>query len=254
MAWAAALGAAGGLAGSALSGMMSYHSAKKLQQQNQRWQEKMSNTSHQREVKDLQAAGLNPVLSANSGASYGSVGNGVASIPDFGQDVNDARSLRMQEKQNDASVANTNADTHLKEKSWDLVDEQSKNAYEQGLNLMEERKQISANTAKSLQDIANSVRLTDAQVANLNSNSARNFADIQNLNVQTQAGRYGLPHKRLESDFWSSGYGKANYYTRETGNTARTWTGAVGDIIPRVRVSNQRYDDRSHHYVHNGNY
>lgn len=60
---------------------MDFNAAEAAKSRN--WQEMMSNTAHQREIKDLQAAGLNPVLSAMGGngaaVTSGATASGVTS-------------------------------------------------------------------------------------------------------------------------------------------------------------------------------
>lgn len=110
-------GGAIGLAGTYMSNQQSSAEAQK----NRDFQERMSNTAHQRQVKDLRAAGLNPMLSAlGSGAS--SPGGSQASISDYGGAISTGANtgLAVKEQKSDIELKEQQVD-NMRDESFNIV-------------------------------------------------------------------------------------------------------------------------------------
>lgn len=198
------LGAGVSLGGDMLSSAFNYFMAKDAQKNNRQ----MVNSAHQREVRDLRLAGLNPVLSANHSGSASLA----APVPHMESGIGSrAIQTAFQSKQLallDAQTRDLNATANMKERD-DTIGELTKD--EKLFNVLDQYERY------------------EVELAQLRKVNPKLFEEItekvRGMSLENQHSAYGMDKAKSESKFYKGSGGDFEHWVKMI-------TGSLPPIMP----------------------
>lgn len=228
---------------SILAGLGGIFSAKATQseaQRNRDFQKMMSDTSYQRAVKDMRAAGINPMLAYAQGGSStpsGSMATYANPLDTAAYTLNESESIRNLKQAQQSQIELNKTQSELNSTASALNESRKEteastravnaanvleSATRQQLN-QASAQQAQQQTAKLVQDVLNSIRLTDAQVENYSANTAKSLQEIEEIRrsvtksdkeLQYLDEKLRLTNANLQKDFNLKGYEGTNWQRR----------------------------------------